>query len=94
MNTPIYDFLKGYADKNTARLHMPGHKGKSPLPELEKLYSLDITEIFGADSLFEANGIIRESEKNASALFGWGLYSRHSGNACDYENGGQACCRC
>lgn len=70
MNTPIYDFLKGYADKNTARLHMPGHKGKSPLPELEKLYSLDITEIFGADSLFEANGIIRESEKNASALFG------------------------
>ena len=70
MNTPIYDFLKRYADKNTTRLHMPGHKGKSPLPELEKLYSLDITEICGADSLFEADGIIRESEKNASALFG------------------------
>lgn len=69
MNTPIYDFLKRYADKNTARLHMPGHKGRAPLPELETLYSLDITEICGADSLFEADGIIRESEKNASSLF-------------------------
>jgi len=44
---------------------MPGHKGVGSLCE-----SLDITEIAGADSLFEANGIIRESEKNASALFG------------------------
>ena len=44
---------------------MPGHKGIGSICE-----SLDITEITGADSLFEANGIIRESEKNASALFG------------------------
>lgn len=30
----------------------------------------DITEIEGADSLYEATGIIRESEKNAGSLFG------------------------
>lgn len=61
MNTPIHDFLKEYSNSNTLRLHMPGHKGK---------YNLhDITEIKGADSLFEADGIILDSEKNASKLF-------------------------
>ena len=65
MKTPICDFVKNYAESRCVRLHMPGHKGIGSLCE-----SLDITEITGADSLFEANGIIRESEKNASALFG------------------------
>ncbi|NLT08546.1 MAG: amino acid decarboxylase, partial [Ruminococcus sp.] len=61
MNTPIYDYIKKYAASGTVRGHMPGHKGRSPLPELEALYSYDITEIWGADSLFEAGGIIAES---------------------------------
>lgn len=64
MNTPIYDFLKKYDNDNFLRLHMPGHKGKGFLNE-----QYDITEIKGADSLFEANGIINESEENASKLF-------------------------
>ncbi len=66
MNTPICDFVKGYAGSDTLRLHMPGHKG-SPLLGPEPL---DITEIDGADSLYDADGIIAESEKNASTLFG------------------------
>lgn len=70
MTTPIYDFLKKYTDKNPVRAHMPGHKGISPISELMSMYSFDITEIAGADSLFEAEGIIRKSEKNASQLFG------------------------
>ena len=39
--------------------------------------TLDITEIDGADVLYAAEGIIRQSEENASALFGSGrtLYS-------------------
>ena len=65
MNTPIVDFVKEYANKNTARFHMPGHKGKGFLG-VEKY---DITEIDGADVLSAANGIIYESEKNASSLF-------------------------
>ncbi len=44
---------------------MPGHKGRIFLGA----ESRDITEICGADSLFEADGIIAESEKNASNLF-------------------------
>ena len=65
MNTPIFDFVKAYAASDTARLHMPGHKGKGALG----VESLDITEIKGADSLFEADGIIAQSERNASELF-------------------------
>ncbi len=66
MKTPICDFVNAYAGCDTLRLHMPGHKG-SPLLGPEPL---DITEIDGADSLYDANGIIAESEKNASSLFG------------------------
>ena len=29
VNTPIYDFVKSYTEKNTVRFHMPGHKGKN-----------------------------------------------------------------
>ncbi len=45
---------------------MPGHKGRGLLG----VESLDLTEISGADSLYSANGIIYESEKNAASLFG------------------------
>ena len=44
---------------------MPGHKGKNLLG-FEKY---DITEINGADSLFQAKSIIKESENNASKIF-------------------------
>lgn len=63
MTTPIHDFIEEYIESGAARLHMPGHKGTGE-------YSRDITEIAGADSLFEADGIILESEANASNLFG------------------------
>lgn len=65
MNTPICDFVKKYAESDSLRLHMPGHKGKSLLG----FESFDITEIDGADSLYEAEGIIKKSENNASLLF-------------------------
>ncbi len=65
MKTPIFDFVKSYNEKNAARLHMPGHKGKSFLG----IEGMDITEINGADVLYSADGIIEESQKNASYLF-------------------------
>ena len=66
MTTPIYDFVKKYAEGDNVRLHMPGHKGV-PYLGCEKY---DITEIAGADVLYSADGIISESEDNASRLFG------------------------
>ncbi len=70
MNTPVYDFLTEYAQCDPVRLHMPGHKGRFGAPMLQKAAALDITEITGADSLFEASGILAESEKNAASLYG------------------------
>lgn len=64
--TPISDFVTKYAEQKYARFHMPGHKGK-PVLGCEQT---DITEINGADSLYEAKGIIAESERNATELFG------------------------
>lgn len=65
MTTPIADFVKNYASKSISRMHMPGHKGSSLLG----CESLDITEILGADVLYSADGIIEESESNATSLF-------------------------
>jgi len=65
-STPIADFVRRYSSSGTARLHMPGHKGVSFLG----CEPLDLTEIAGADELYEAEGIIAESEANAAQLFG------------------------
>ena len=65
MDTPICDFVRRYMEEDPLRLHMPGHKGKSLIgPE-----PLDITEIDGADSLYEASGIIAQSEAYAGECF-------------------------
>ena len=73
--TPICDFVQRYALSGTARFHMPGHKG---------LYPHDITEIQGADSLYEAAGIIHESEGYAAQLFGTAatFYSTEGSSQC------------
>lgn len=61
--TPVSDFLKKYR-KNKMRFHMPGHKG------VGKTERDDITEVFGADVLYSPSGVILESEKIASKIFG------------------------
>ncbi len=79
INTPICDFVRGYAESKKTRMHMPGHKGSSVLG----IEAFDITEISGADSLYEADGIIKESEENASALFGaHTFYSTEGSSQC------------
>ena len=80
MDTPVLDFVRRYAAADPIRFHMPGHKGRSILG----CEDLDITEIHGADALYEADGIIARSEANASALFGSQrtLYSTEGASQC------------
>lgn len=80
MNTPVYDFIKEYSEKNTVRLHVPGHKGKTG----ELCEAFDITEIEGADVLYHATGILGESQRNASSLFGTAktVYSAEGSSLC------------
>ena len=80
MTTPIVDFVQNYAKSGTSRLHMPGHKGQALLG----FEGLDITEIRGADELYEADGIIAQSEANATRLFGTAhtYYSTEGSSQC------------
>ena len=78
--TPIFDFLVKYSQSDASRLHMPGHKGRGTLG----CEGYDITEIHGADSLFEAQGIIAESEKNLSDIYNTraSFYSTEGSSLC------------
>ena len=80
MKTPIADFVGRYAQSGTSRFHMPGHKGTSFLG----CEQLDITEISGADALYEAEGIIAASEADATALLRTQrtLYSTEGSSQC------------
>lgn len=77
MDSPIAEFISNYCHSSPVRLHMPGHKGM-PLMGVEHM---DITEIPGADSLYQAEGIIRSSEENASQLFGCPTYYSTEGSS-------------
>lgn len=76
MKTPIVSFLKSYQEKSPVRMHMPGHKGAGILG----FEGMDLTEIYGADELFAAEGIIKKSEQNASSLFGCPTYYSTQGS--------------
>ena len=78
MRTPIVDFAQGYAESNALRLHMPGHKGNGAVEQF------DLTEIEGADVLYHAQGILRESQDNAAELFGTAktVYSTEGSSLC------------
>ena len=80
--TPIVDFVRRYAQSGTSRLHMPGHKGQSLLG----FEPWDITEIKGADELYGADGIIAQSEANATRLFGTvhTYYSTEGSSQCKF----------
>jgi Arginine/lysine/ornithine decarboxylases len=80
MDTPIVDFVKKYIKSDMARFHMPGHKGHV----FFGCEPFDITEVKGADVLRGSEGIIKESQKNAAALFGSGasFYSTEGSTLC------------
>ncbi len=87
-NHPLFlsNYLKNYAGSGALRAHMPGHKGRA-LPECglpADAYAWDITEIAGADSLFEADGILRRSEERTAAVYG--------SPACCWSAGGSTLC--
>ena len=65
MKTPLSDFIKKYKNENNLRLHMPGHKGKGFLGT----ETGDITEIPGADVLYQEDGVLKESQEITSLLF-------------------------
>ncbi|NLK72848.1 MAG: aminotransferase class I/II-fold pyridoxal phosphate-dependent enzyme [Clostridiales bacterium] len=76
MKTPIYDFLVKHGNKETISFHMPGHKASDIYEKygygdfLNNIIRYDITEIYGADNLYKAEGIIKEGEERYARLYG------------------------
>jgi len=76
MKTPIQDFLLKHAMKNPISFHMPGHKGSAIYKRfgytefLENFMDCDVTEIIGADNLFQTEGIIKEAQDRYAKLYG------------------------
>ncbi len=72
----LYQELEQYCRSDAYPFHMPGHKRNREL--LGKMYKgipgspyeIDITEIDGFDNLHHAEGILREAQQRASALYG------------------------
>ena len=69
MPVPLYDALRAHTILGRSSFHTPGHKG-NPEALPETLFSLDLTELPDTDSLFEADGPIREAEELTAQLFG------------------------
>lgn len=80
MATPINDFVMSYRQSSAVRFHMPGHKGIAA----HGLEAFDITEIQGADYLYDPSGIIARSEQQTARAFGCGktLYSTEGSSQC------------
>lgn len=75
MTKPIHEFLLNHADKNPISFHMPGHKGSNIYKKygyhnfLEKMMDCDVTEIPGADNLFQAETTLKEVQDRYADLY-------------------------
>ena len=75
MNKTVAEFLAEHAAADPVSFHMPGHKGSRFYREnggadfLDRLVDMDITEIPGADNLFQTEGIISETMARYRRLY-------------------------
>lgn len=75
MKNYIYDKLEEIKDEELISFHVPGHKlGRifdklGYKDKLEKIYTIDTTEIEGTDNLHNAKEVIKQSQDRASKIF-------------------------
>lgn len=76
MKKSLMDFLSEHAQLDPVSFHMPGHKGSQLYKKLgygevlERLMDCDITEIPGADNLFQTEDVILEVMEKYRRLYG------------------------
>ena len=72
----LIEFIKAHQDRERASFHMPGHKGKAFFTKngyadfTDLMIDGDLTEIEGADNLFKAEGILRETMNRYKTMYG------------------------
>ena len=63
-------FLQNYSESGISRFHMPGHKGNfPPLTRIDNLSAYDITEIDGADYLFQSSSLLKRLEERIARFY-------------------------
>lgn len=74
----LYNFLKSHQAKNAISFHMPGHKGSEFYKRFgyydffHDFLNMDITEIPGADNLFQQEGILKDCAEKYKHLYNSG----------------------
>lgn len=73
--TSIHDFISAHVEKGAVSFHMPGHKGSHIYRRfgyqafLDHMMDFDITEIPGADNLFQTESVIKGVQEQYAALY-------------------------
>ena len=76
VSTSIHDFLIQHRKKGEVSFHMPGHKGSDLYRRfgfedfLQDIMDYDITEIAGADNLFQTEGVLKSVQDRYAQLYG------------------------
>ncbi len=68
MERSLLEKLTNYAQSDSYPLHMPGHKRR--IKPFSDPYEIDLTEIDGFDNLHHPEGILKEAQQRAAALYG------------------------
>ncbi len=75
MNQTLTEFLLKHKEKNPVSFHMPGHKGSAIYRDhgygefLDSIMDCDITEIPGADNLFQTEGVLKETMNRYKTMY-------------------------
>ena len=67
---PLFHTLQLLATGDSARFHMPGHKGEPLFHTFAEVFAIDFTETYGTGNLYLGDGPIRDAEVAAALYFG------------------------
>lgn len=67
---PLFHALQLLATGDSARFHMPGHKGEPLFHTFGEVFAIDFTETYGTGNLYLGDGPIRDAEVAAALYFG------------------------
>ncbi len=66
--TPLYDAISNYVNTNPLRFHMPGHKGKQIIKQIDFM-ACDVTELPPTGNLYEAGEPFEQAQQQWATQF-------------------------
>ena len=66
---PLFHALQLLETGDSARFHMPGHKGEPVFNTYADIFAIDFTETYGTGNLYTGEGPIRDAEVAAARYF-------------------------